>query len=207
MGKGTQGVLLAQSRGARHLATGDLLRAAHREGTELGKSAQGYMDAGELVPDDVIVDLVKETLAALDPSVDVILDGFPRTVPQAEALQGALLEVDRRVDRVLLLEAPDDVLVKRIGGRRSSPTGRVYNIYFNPPNVEGICDDSGEALLQRADDEPDTVRRRLRVYQEQTEPLVAHYAAGIAEVVRVQGDQSVDAVQTDLVAALSERVA
>jgi adenylate kinase len=106
---------------------------------------------------------------------------------------------------VLLLEAPDDVLVKRIGGRRSSPTGRVYNIYFNPPDVEGICDDSGEPLLQRADDEPDTVRHRLRVYQEQTEPLVAYYAAGIADVVHVQGDQGVDAVQADLVATLAER--
>jgi len=203
VGKGTQGVLLCESQGFRHVATGDLLRAARREGTELGLKAQAFMDRGELVPDEIIIGMVEELLTGLDPDTGVIFDGFPRTVPQAEALGGVLDRLGRRVDRVLLLQAPDDVLVKRVAGRRSCPgCGSVYNIHFNPPEQEGVCDRCGEGLTHRADDTPETVRNRLDVYRRQTEPLVSFYRDLGVEIRAVDGDQEVDAVQSELVAAL-----
>lgn len=177
VGKGTQGVRLGQDLGWAHVSTGDLLRAALGEGTALGLKAGKYMDAGELVPDDLIVDLVREHLAATPTDRGVVFDGFPRTVPQAEALDRVLAGADRRVNRVCLLEAPDEVLVKRISGRRASPNGRVYNIYFDPPRRDGFCDETGEPLIHRADDHPDTVRTRLSVYREATAPLIGFYEA------------------------------
>ena len=199
VGKGTQGALLAEATGARHVATGDLLRAARREGTELGRKAQGYMDRGELVPDGLIVDLVREVLAGLDPATGVVFDGFPRTVPQAEALGGALAEVGRTVGRVVVLEADDELLVKRIGGRRSCPQcGAVYNVHFKPPVREGVCDRDGTALVHRADDDPATIRRRLEVYREETEPLVRFYERSAAPLERVRADRPVEEVQEGL---------
>lgn len=200
VGKGTQGVRLAEATGARHVATGDLLRAARREGTELGKKAQRFMDGGELVPDQLIVDLVSEVLRGTDPGVGVVLDGFPRTVVQAGALDAALAQVGRKVGLVAVLEASDDVLVKRMAGRRSCPScGAVYNVYFSPPASQGVCDRCGTALMQRADDDPDTVRRRLEVYRRETAPLIAHYEegreAGGAQVARIPSDRPVDEVQ------------
>lgn len=203
VGKGTQGVLLCESQGFRHVATGDLLRAARREGTELGRKAQGFMDRGELVPDEVIIGMVEEVLAGIGDGAGVVLDGFPRTVPQAEALSAVLDRLGSRVDRVLVLEAPDDVLVKRVAGRRSCPgCGAVYNVHFNPPAAEGTCDRCGGALTHRVDDTPETVRNRLEVYRAQTEPLIAYYAGSGADVRRVDGDRSVDAVQADLAGAV-----
>jgi adenylate kinase len=189
------------------LVTGDLLRAARREGTALGKQAQSYMDRGDLVPDDLIVALVKEHLKELPSDRGVIFDGFPRTLPQAEALAKALPEVGRRVDGVLLLEAPDDVLVKRIAGRRSCPQcGRVYNMYFDPPVTEGVCDECGALLDHRSDDTPETVRHRLDVYRKSTEPLIRHYRGGDAPVLPVDGDRPLEVVQKALWQALVENL-
>lgn len=204
VGKGTQAKLLCDSRSLRHVATGDLLRSAKREGTDLGRKAQAFMDRGELVPDAIIIGMVEELLAGLDPDAGVVLDGFPRTVPQAAALDGVLAGLGRRVDRVLVLTAPDDVLVKRITGRRSCPScGSVYNVHFSPPEKEGVCDRCGASLTHRADDTPETVQNRLDVYREQTAPLIAFYEGAESGVVHVDGDQPMDAVQAGLASALS----
>ena len=193
VGKGTQGVRLARSRGWAHVSTGDLLRDARETGSELGCQAQAYMDRGELVPDDVIVGLVKERLNSLPQSQGVVFDGFPRTIVQAEALDGALADGGRRVSRVLLLEAGEELLVKRIAGRRSSPNGRVYNVYFDPPEREGLCDETGEPLLHRADDQPETVRSRLAVYRKATVPLADFYQRrGV--LARVDGEGEIGAI-------------
>lgn len=207
VGKGTQGDRLVKALGWQKVATGDLLRAARREGSELGRKAQSYMDAGELVPDDLIVELVKEKLAALPADAGVLFDGFPRTVPQAEALDAALPSVDRRVDVVILFEAPADVLHQRISGRRFSPdSGRIYNIYFDPPEEEGVCDEAGTPLVHRDDDQPETVARRLEVYRKQTEPLVEYYEDSAAPLLRIDGDQGMQEVQNDLRSALAREV-
>lgn len=153
------------------------------------------MDDGELVPDGLIVDLVKNHLSTLEQGQGVVFDGFPRTVPQAENLDEALPEVGRQIDQVVLLQADPDVLFKRISGRRSSPNGRVYNVYFDPPATQGICDETGEALVHRVDDEPETVRTRLDVYEELTAPLVGFYERREGLVRRVAGDGTMDAVQ------------
>lgn len=193
VGKGTQGVRLGRELDWAHVSTGDLLRGALEAGTSLGMEARKYMDAGRLVPDDVIVDLVREHLAAMPSRRGVVFDGFPRTVPQAEALDRVLAGAGRRVSRVCLLEAPEEVLVKRISGRRSSPGGRVYNVYFDPPVRDGVCDETGEPLVHRADDRPDTVRTRLAVYREATAPLVGFYEArGL--LARVDGEGGIDEV-------------
>lgn len=198
VGKGTQAVELADALGWRHVSTGDLLRAHRRDGTELGREAKGYMDRGELVPDRLIVAMVKDVLEAMPADQGVVFDGFPRTVPQAEALDAVLDELGRRVDRVVLLEADDEVVVQRLAGRRSCPScGAVYNVHFNPPATEGRCDRCGAELVHRKDDEPETVRRRLEVYEEQTAPLVERYEAE-ASLVRVRGDGAVDEVQRDV---------
>lgn len=204
VGKGTQGIRLGRDLGWAHVSTGDLLRAALTAGTPLGLEARRYMDAGRLVPDDVIVDLVREHLAAMPADRGVVFDGFPRTVPQAEALDDVLAGAGRGVDRVCLLEAAEEVLVKRISGRRSSPGGRVYNIHFDPPRRDGFCDETGEALIHRADDHPDTVRTRLAVYREATAPLVGYYRAkGL--LARVDGEGDIEQVYASLRTAVGEQ--
>ena len=201
VGKGTQGMRLGASLDWAHVSTGDLLRSARREGTELGVRAKRFMDRGDLVPDEVMIGLVRDRLDALGSKRGVILDGFPRTVGQAEALEGMLEREGRAVARVALLEADDRLLVRRISGRRSSPSGRVYNIHYDPPRREGVCDDTGEPLIHRPDDSPGTVRARLAVYRETTEPLIGHYERrGV--LARVNGDGTIDEVQTELLAAL-----
>ena len=203
VGKGTQGAMLAEALEWDRLATGDLLREAKRRGTELGRQAATYMDAGELVPDSLIVAMVQERLEAMPARRGVLFDGFPRTEPQAQALDRVLPEVGRQVDAVVLLEAPDEVLHKRISGRRHSPeSGRVYNVYFDPPEQEGICDEAGTPLVHREDDHPETVARRLEVYRELTEPLVDYYEASDAPVLRIDGDQTMEAVQASVRQAL-----
>jgi adenylate kinase len=202
-GKGTQGALLAEARGMLRLSTGDVLREAVRRGTPMGTEARRYMDAGELVPDAVILGIVGDYLRGEAAQRGVIFDGFPRTIPQAVGLDALLEELGRPLGAVLVLEVADDALVKRLSGRRScSECGAVYNVYFEPPRRDGVCDACGGALARRPDDEPATVRRRLEVYQEQTAPLLEHYAAGTAPVHRVDGDRPVDAVQADLVTVL-----
>lgn len=204
VGKGTQGVLLSEALGWTRISTGDLLREAVREGTALGREARGFMEAGELVPDGVIIGLVRDVVAGLPPEQGIIFDGFPRTVAQAEALDEVLPPLGRRVDRVVLLEAPDDVLVQRISGRRSSPAGYVYNVHYDPPRVPGKCDHTGEDLVQRDDDREETVRRRLEVYRAQTEPLIRFYEESPGVVVTsVDGDRGMEAVQEGVRAAVS----
>ena len=195
VGKGTQAVRLVDELAAAHVSTGDLLRAARREGTELGTLAQGFMDRGELVPDDLILDLVKEHLAGFDASTDVMFDGFPRTTDQATGLDRVLGASGRTVDAVVLFEAPDDVLVKRLSGRRSCPEcGAVYNAYFSPPATEGVCDRCEGTLVHRADDEPETVQRRLQVYLDQTAPLIAFYEDHAAAMTRISADRDVEEI-------------
>jgi len=203
VGKGTQAVRLADSIGWEHLSTGDLLRAARRDGTELGRKAQGFMDVGELVPDELILDLVREHLGGVAPEAGILFDGFPRTTAQADGLDDALSEVGRRVDGVILLEAPDEELIRRLSGRRSCPEcGAVYNVHFSAPATEGTCDRCGAALVHRPDDEPDTVRRRLEVYAELTAPLIEHYQGHAAQFRSVDAARPVDEVQESFRAAV-----
>lgn len=195
VGKGTQAKRLADHEGWEHVSTGDLLRAARRDGTELGKKAQSYMDAGELVPDTLILDLVRDHLKGVAPEAGILLDGFPRTVAQADGLQGVLRTVHRRVDRVVVFDASAEELVKRISGRRSCPQcGAVSNVHFEPSEVEGKCDRCGGDLVQRPDDQPETVRHRLTVYRDQTEPLIAWYEGTEAPVTKVDAERPVEEV-------------
>ena len=174
-GKGTQAAHLVEDFDSPYIATGDILRGAVKNGTELGKKAREYMDAGELVPDDVIVGVVAERLHDDDTRDGFVLDGFPRTIPQAEALEKRLAEMGRGLTAVLLIDTSDDEVVKRISGRRICPDGHTYHVEFDPPEKEGICDRDGEELTQRDDDKPEKVRRRLEVYHEQTSPLIEYY--------------------------------
>jgi adenylate kinase len=202
-GKGTQGALLAERHRVPRIATGELLREAVRRDTPLGREAKGYMEAGELVPDAVILGLIREVLTEGVPRDGFILDGFPRTIPQAEGLDRLLEELGRPLEAVVELDVPEDVLIKRVSGRRSCPaSGAGYNIYSRPPNVDGICDACGAELVLRKDDAPDTVRRRLAVYREQTEPLVAHYRRSDTPVITVAGDRPRDEVASDIERAL-----
>jgi adenylate kinase len=203
VGKGTQGVLLAEGKGWKHMATGDILRANRREGTPLGQEAQKYMDAGELVPDELIVAMVKDTLAGLPEGQGVVFDGFPRTVPQAGSLDVALKELGRMVERVVVLDAADEVLVKRIAGRRSCPDcGSVFNVFANTPKVENVCDKCGAALVHRPDDNPETVQNRLDVYKAQTEPLIQFYQDREGVMAMIPGEGGVDEIQQGILAAL-----
>ena len=177
-GKGTQAEKICKEYKIVQLSTGDILRANRKHGTELGQKAQKYMDAGELVPDQVIIDMIKEELKKPDVAHGYILDGFPRTVPQAEALSALLENMEQKLDAVLVLEVPEEDLVKRLTARRTCRTcGKSYNLIYNPPKQEGICDlDSGE-LYQRDDDKEEPIRNRLKVYENQTKPLIEFYSA------------------------------
>ena len=175
-GKGTQAALLTEDFGLPHVATGDMLRAAREAQTELGRLAEKYMDAGDLVPDTVVIGLILERLGDDDARDGFLLDGFPRTIEQADALGVELDANERRLTAVLLLEAPDDLVVRRISGRRiCRKDGHVYHVDFDPPKHTDRCDIDGSELEQRDDDLEETVRRRLDVYHSQTEPLVAYY--------------------------------
>jgi adenylate kinase len=175
-GKGTQAARIVDAYGVPHISTGDILRANVREGTELGTEAKRFMDAGDLVPDEVIIGMVAERLAWPDAAGGFLFDGFPRTVPQAEALDELLSSRGVPLDVVLELVVDHDEVVRRLTGRRTCGTcGRIYQIETEPPAVEGVCDACGGRLQQRDDDGEDVVRNRLEVYREQTEPLVAFY--------------------------------
>lgn len=204
-GKGTQGALIAERRGFPRIVTGELLRAAVREGTELGRQAARYMDAGELVPDDVILGLIREVLTGeSDADEGFVLDGFPRTLAQAKALHPLLRGLDHELDAVAVIDVPEDVLIKRLTGRRTcSRCGKIYNIYFDPPAVLDECDVCGGELTQRKDDDPATVRRRLEVYREQTEPLIEYYRTTGTPVVTVDGNRSIASVEDSIERALA----
>jgi adenylate kinase len=175
-GKGTQAARLQEDFRLPYVATGDILRAAVKDGTELGLKAKGFMDAGKLVPDDLVIDLIVDRIGADDARDGFILDGFPRTRAQADALGEAFDRLGRRITTVLLLDVPDEELVRRISGRRVSvKTGRVYHFESDPPKHEGRCDVDGSRLVQRDDDKPEVVEKRLEVYHDETEPLVAYY--------------------------------
>jgi adenylate kinase len=174
-GKGTQAERLQEDFPLAYIATGDMLRAAVKEQTDLGKEAKGYMDRGELVPDGLIIAVILDRLAEKDTSDGFLLDGFPRTDKQAEALDEALGKVDRRLTAALLIDVPEDDIVRRLSGRRVCPNGHTYHVEHNPPKNDDVCDVDGEPLSQREDDREETVRKRLQVYRDQTSPLVDYY--------------------------------
>lgn len=175
-GKGTQAKMIAEKYSIPHISTGDIFRANIKEGTELGKKAKTYMDKGELVPDELVVDLVVDRLAKDDAAKGYVLDGFPRTIPQAEALDAALAKRNEKVDFAIDVNVPDENIVKRMSGRRACVgCGATYHIVNVPPKKEGICDTCGGELILRDDDKPETVLNRLSVYHEQTQPLIDYY--------------------------------
>ncbi|MFL0809640.1 MAG: adenylate kinase [Agarilytica sp.] len=199
-GKGTQAKFLMESFGIPQISTGDMLRAAVAAGTPLGLKVKDIMESGALVSDDLIIDLVKERIAQDDCAKGFLLDGFPRTIPQAEALGSSGVVIDH----VLEIFVEDDEIVSRLSGRRvHEGSGRVYHVKYNPPKQEGLDDDTGETLIQREDDKEETVRHRLDVYHEQTEPLVAFYqdVEGVT-FTRVDGVGSLDDIQSKVKAAL-----
>ena len=197
-GKGTQGERLNSDLRLPYYATGDILRGAVRDETELGKSAKAYMDRGDLVPDEVIVGVIAERIDSEEARDGFILDGFPRTTPQAEALDAKLEELGRAVTAVLLIDVPDDEVVRRLGGRRTCEAeGHVYHVEFNPPKVEGVCDIDGSPLIVRDDDKPEVIRRRLDTYHEKTEPLVSYYD-GKGVLKRVDGERDPAEVTEEL---------
>jgi adenylate kinase len=175
-GKGTQAERLTDDFNLPYIATGNILRKAVEEETEVGKEAKAYMDDGKLVPDDVITGVILEAIESADARDGFILDGFPRTIPQADALAEGMKAHDRKLTAAILIDVPDDEVLRRMSGRRVSvKTGRVYHVDFDPPRSEGRCDVDGSRLVQRADDAPETVKRRLAVYHDQTEPLINYY--------------------------------
>jgi adenylate kinase len=201
-GKGTQAALLAERLGIPHVASGDLFREALKAETELGLTAKAYMERGELVPDEVTVGMVRERLRQPDCARGVILDGFPRTVEQAEALEGLLAEQDKVIDAVLFIDAEEDELVRRLSSRWTCRDCQaVYNVISNPPHEQGKCDICGGQLYQRADDVPETVRNRIVVYREQTSPLIDYYQAeGLLVTVKSEG--GIERVQEKVLEAL-----
>jgi len=205
-GKGTQANFVKENYQIPQISTGDMLRAALKEGTELGLKAKEYMDAGKLVPDDVIIGLVKERIKEPDCEKGFLFDGFPRTIPQADALKEAGVPVEAVVD----IDVPDAEIIKRMGGRRVHlASGRTYHLVFNPPKEEGKDDVTGEPLIQRDDDHEETVRKRLDVYHAQTEPLIDYYkdwentGESVApKYIRIEGVGKVEEIRGQIYAAL-----
>jgi len=205
-GKGTQAAFICQKFGIPQISTGDMLRAAVKAGTPLGLAAKKVMDSGALVSDDIIIGLVKERIAQPDCGNGFLFDGFPRTIPQADAMKAAGV----KLDYVLEIDVPDEAIIERMSGRRShAASGRTYHVKFNPPKIAGCDDVTGEELVQRDDDKEETVRRRLEVYKAQTRPLVAYYsdwaATGDPEAPRyrkINGTGTVDDITARALAAL-----
>lgn len=197
-GKGTQAELICQRLHIPAISTGNILREALKSGTELGQKTKTFMDAGNLVPDDVVIDMLKERIAQPDCKDGFILDGFPRTIPQAEALDAMGVVIDRVID----IEVPDEKIVTRMSGRRvCEKCGASYHLVYNPPKVEGVCDKCAGALVQRKDDNAETVRDRLTVYHNQTEPLKSYYAAQ-GKLFEVNGDRDVEVISADILKEL-----
>jgi adenylate kinase len=203
-GKGTQGEKLQEDFRLPYYATGDILRAAVKEGTDVGKKAKEYMDRGDLVPDEVIIEVIGERVQREEASDGFILDGFPRTVPQAEALDEEMEDLERKINAVLLFAVSEEETVRRLSGRRTCEADppHVYHVEFNPPKKEGVCDIDGSKLIVRDDDKPEVVRHRLEQYEEKTKPLVAYYEKrGILQ--RVDGEKPPDEVEENIQALLA----
>ncbi|MEA3349997.1 MAG: adenylate kinase [Chloroflexota bacterium] len=203
-GKGTQAKSLAEKLGLPHISSGDIFRENLRKKTELGQLAEGYVNRGELVPDDLTIAMINDRLSRSDCADGALLDGFPRTAPQAEALDTLLSDLGKgEVTAVPYIKVPNDVLTKRLTGRRTCRAhGHIFHIMFNPPEVDGKCDFDGSELYQREDDTAETVNRRIHVYHEQTQPLIDYYQQR-EKLVEINGDQSIASVSDDLIAALA----
>lgn len=201
-GKGTQAQIIAREFGLVHVSSGDLFRENLKNQTDLGKLAKGFMDRGELVPDDVTIAMVKDRISRPDCEKGVLLDGFPRTPAQAAALDATLATLNGKVNCVPYIAVPAEVLITRLSGRWTCPTcGKVYHEVFNPPAQAGVCDADGASLIQRDDDKPATVERRIKVYVEQTAPLIAYYQEkGL--LAEVDGTLSIEAVSQKMLAAV-----
>lgn len=198
-GKGTQGELLVKKYKTPHVSTGDILRAAIKEETELGQKAKVYVERGELVPDELVVGIVKERLAREDAASGFLLDGFPRTPAQAEALDASLREMGMQLTAVINVDVDTEILLERLTGRRvCRDCGATYHIKFNPPTVRCVCDKCGGELYQREDDAAETVRQRLEVYRKQTEPLIAYYKEQNI-LYTVDGSQEIEQVFADII--------
>lgn len=205
-GKGTQAEMLTEKLQVPHISTGDMFRKAIKEGTELGKKAKEFMDQGKLVPDEVTVGIVKERLVELDCKNGFLLDGFPRTVAQAEALDDILDELNMELDAAVNIEVPREKLLERLTGRRICRNcGATYHVIFNPPQVEGKCDVCGGELYQRSDDTEETVANRLDVYAEQTAPLIEYYKEkGLLK--NINGDQEIKEVLKEVLKEIGEKI-
>lgn len=205
-GKGTQAAFITEKFGIPQISTGDMLRSAVKAGTPLGREAKQFMDAGALVPDDVIIGLVKERIKQPDCARGFLFDGFPRTIPQADAMKNAGVKLDYVVE----VDVDDTEIIKRLSGRRVHPaSGRTYHVVFNPPRVPGKDDNTGEDLIQRDDDKEETVKKRLEVYHSQTKPLVSYYSKwaagakpGAPKYIKIEGVGSMDAIRDRIFAAL-----
>ncbi|MFD1414822.1 adenylate kinase [Oceanobacillus jeddahense] len=203
-GKGTQAEKIEEKYNIPHISTGDMFRLAIKEGTDLGKKAKEYMDQGNLVPDEVTIGIVKERLGKDDCAEGFLLDGFPRTIAQAEALQELTADLNRTIDHVIHVDVPEEKLVERLTGRRICPTcGTTYHVIYNPPKEEGICDKDGSQLIQRDDDQPETVKKRLAVNVEQTQPLLDFYQDK-GYLVKVDGDRDINDVFSDIESILGK---
>lgn len=203
-GKGTQAIKISEKYGVPHISTGDIFRANIKQGTELGKKAKEYMDQGLLVPDELTCDLVVDRIQQDDAKKGYILDGFPRTIPQAECLTKALSGLGTQMDYAINVDVPDENIVKRMSGRRACPgCGATYHLVFAAPKKEGTCDNCGQELVLRDDDKPETVQKRLTVYHESTQPLIDYYdKQGILKTV--DGTQELEKVFSDIVSILGE---
>ena len=203
-GKGTQAKMLSEKYDIPHISTGDIFRANIKNNTELGKKAKGYMDAGQLVPDELVVDLVVDRIKQQDCFKGLILDGFPRTIPQAEALDYALNNQNEKIDFAVNVDVPDAAIIDRMSGRRACVgCGATYHIKFNPTRKPDVCDVCGEKLILREDDKAETVKKRLEVYHEQTQPLIDYYAKKKA-LLTVDGTQDINVVFNTIVEALEK---
>ena len=204
-GKGTQGERLSADFRLPYYATGDILRAAVREETDIGRKAKEYMDRGDLVPDEVIIGVISERVEGEEAKDGFILDGFPRTTGQADALDDEMERLDRELTAAILIDVGDDEVVRRLGGRRTCEKGgHIFHVDFDPPKEEGVCDICGGKLVVRDDDKPEVIRHRLGQYHDKTEPLIAHYEDQ-AILKRVNGDQSPDEVTEKIRALLATK--
>lgn len=201
-GKGTQAHKLSEKYGVQHIATGDILRQAIEDETDMGQMAKSYMDKGQLVPDEVVIGIVKDRLAQPDLEAGFVFDGFPRTTPQAQALDDLIDKLDISLDAVVNINTSDDVVIERLVGRRSCRDCQaVYHVTYSPTKKPGVCDECGGPLYQRDDDKEETIRKRLQVYQKQTAPLLDYYK-GSGKLIQVSGDDAIDEVYASICRSL-----